>query len=120
MRLLEIVAGPSTDAALARPIAHFADVALGKSIVRCKDSPGFIANRLGVYWLQVGVIEAMDRGLTVEEADAVIGRPMGIPKTGVFGLIDLVGLDLMPHINASLAQRCPRATRSMPPTATCR
>ncbi len=109
MRLLEIVTGPSTDAALAQNVAQFADRALGKSVVWCKDSPGFIANRLGVYWLQVGVIEAMDLGLTVEEADAVIGRPMGIPKTGVFGLIDLVGLDLMPHINASLAKSLPAA-----------
>ncbi len=104
MRLLEIVTGPSTDEALAAAVGQFADAMLGKSVIRCKDSPGFIANRLGVYWLQVGVIEAIDAGLTVEEADAVIGRPMGIPKTGVFGLIDLVGLDLMPHINASLAQ----------------
>jgi 3-hydroxyacyl-CoA dehydrogenase len=107
MRLLEIVAGPQTDAALVESISHCADVVLGKSIVRCKDSPGFIANRLGVYWLQVGVIEAIDAGLRVEEADAIIGKPMGIPKTGVFGLIDLVGLDLMPHINASLGAALP-------------
>jgi 3-hydroxyacyl-CoA dehydrogenase len=107
MRLLEIVTGTRTDEQLAQTVGHFADLALGKSVVRCKDSPGFIANRLGVYWLQVGVIEAIDLGLTVEEADAVIGKPMGIPKTGVFGLIDLVGLDLMPHINASLAKSLP-------------
>jgi 3-hydroxyacyl-CoA dehydrogenase len=107
MRLLEIVCGPHTDPQLADAIGDFADRALGKSVVRCKDSPGFIANRLGVYWLQVGVIEAIDAGLTVEEADAVIGRPMGIPKTGIFGLIDLVGLDLMPHVNASLARALP-------------
>jgi 3-hydroxyacyl-CoA dehydrogenase len=88
-------------------VGRFADRVLGKSIVRCKDSPGFIANRLGVYWLQVGVIEAIDAGLTVEEADAVIGKPVGVPKTGVFGLIDLVGLDLMPHINASLSKALP-------------
>ena len=107
MRLLEIVTGPKTDEHLAETVGQFADQVLGKSIVRCKDSPGFIANRLGVYWLQVGVIEAINLGLTVEEADAVIGKPMGIPKTGVFGLIDLVGLDLMPHINASLAKSLP-------------
>jgi len=107
MRLLEIVAGPATDGAVVDRVADFADRSLGKSIVRCKDSPGFIANRLGVYWLQLGVIEALDAGLTVEEADAVIGKPMGIPKTGVFGLIDLVGLDLMPHVNASLARTLP-------------
>ncbi|MDB6108091.1 MAG: putative 3-hydroxyacyl-CoA dehydrogenase [Gammaproteobacteria bacterium] len=102
MRLVEIVTGADTDLQLAQTVCHFADHVLGKSIVRCKDSPGFIANRLGTYWLQVGVAEAIDAGLTIEAADAVIGKPMGIPPTGVFGLIDLVGLDLMPHINASL------------------
>ena len=107
MRLLEIVTGKNTDPQLAQTVSHFADRILGKSIVHCKDSPGFIANRLGVYWLQVGVIEAIDAGITIEDADAAIGRPMGIPKTGVFGLLDLVGLDLMPHINASLAHALP-------------
>jgi 3-hydroxyacyl-CoA dehydrogenase len=109
MRLLEIVAGAHTDPQLTDAVAHFADRALGKSIVRCKDSPGFIANRLGVYWLQLGVIEAIDAGVTIEQADAIVGKPMGIPKTGVFGLIDLVGLDLMPHINSSLAKALPRS-----------
>jgi 3-hydroxyacyl-CoA dehydrogenase len=107
MRLLELVSGPNTDRELAERIASFADHVLGKSVIRCKDSPGFIANRLGVYWLQVGVVEALALHVTVEEADAVIGKPMGIPKTGLFGLIDLVGLDLMPHINASLAKSLP-------------
>ena len=107
MRLLELVTGPATDPALAARISAFADVTLGKTVVPAKDSPGFIANRLGVFWLQTGVIEAIDAGLTVEAADAIMGRPFGIPKTGVFGLIDLVGLDLMPHINASLAATLP-------------
>jgi len=107
MRLLEIVTGPSTSAEVVDAVCHFADHVLGKNIVRCKDSPGFIANRLGVYWLQVGVIEAIDAKLNVEEADSIIGKPMGIPKTGVFGLIDLIGLDLMPHINASLEKALP-------------
>ncbi|MDE2318730.1 MAG: 3-hydroxyacyl-CoA dehydrogenase [Rhodospirillales bacterium] len=107
MRLLELVTGPETSADLAAKVANFTDHVLGKSVVKAKDSPGFIANRLGVFWLQTGVIEAMDAGLTVEEADAIMGRPFGIPKTGVFGLIDLVGLDLMPHINASLAGALP-------------
>ncbi|HEV7441693.1 MAG TPA: 3-hydroxyacyl-CoA dehydrogenase family protein, partial [Steroidobacteraceae bacterium] len=56
MRLMEIVTGTNTDPQLARTVCDFADHVLGKSIVRCKDSPGFIANRLGVYWLQVGVV----------------------------------------------------------------
>ena len=104
MRLLEVVPGPQTDPATIQAVSEFADRALGKSIVVCNDAPGFIANRVGNYWLQVAVVEAFDAGMTVEEADAVIGRPFGIPKTGVFGLLDLVGLDLMPHVNASLAR----------------
>lgn len=107
MRLLEIITGAQTDPQLARTVSEFADLRLGKSVVYCNDSPGFIANRLGVYWLQVGVVEAVEAGLTVEEADAVLGKPIGFPNTGVFGLIDLVGLDLMPHINASLSQALP-------------
>jgi 3-hydroxyacyl-CoA dehydrogenase len=109
MRLLELVTGPATDPDLAARVTHFVDHKLGKTVVRCHDSPGFIANRLGVYWLQLGVVEAMDLGLTVEEADAVMGKPLGIPNTGVFGLLDLVGLDLMPHITASLAGALPAA-----------
>lgn len=102
MRLLELVTGPATDPELADRVAAFADRRLGKSVVRANDRPGFIANRLGTLWVQLGIVKAIDLGLTVEEADAVIGRPFGIPKTGIFGLVDLVGLDLMPHVSASL------------------
>jgi 3-hydroxyacyl-CoA dehydrogenase len=109
MRLLEVVAGKLSNPDMVAAVSRFADVALGKSVVACKDSPGFIANRLGTYWLQLGVVEAIDAGLTVEAADAVIGRPFGIPKTGVFGLIDLVGLDLMPHVNGSLRRTLPQS-----------
>nr|WP_272214150.1 3-hydroxyacyl-CoA dehydrogenase/enoyl-CoA hydratase family protein [Marinicella sp. W31]MDC2876991.1 3-hydroxyacyl-CoA dehydrogenase NAD-binding domain-containing protein [Marinicella sp. W31] len=107
MRLMELVTGPSTDPALARVVTDFADRRLGKSVVSCNDRPGFVANRLGTTWIQLGVLKALEEGLTVEEADAVMGRPFGIPKTGVFGLIDLVGLDLMPHIGASLKSSLP-------------
>ena len=103
MRLLEIVRGAETDADAVAAIEHFADVALGKSIVACKDRPGFIANRLGCFWIQAAMAEAMAQGITVEEADAVMGKPFGIPKTGVFGLADLIGIDLLPQVNASLA-----------------
>ncbi len=102
MRLLEVVAGTDTDPGLMSEIRDFADRALGKGVVDCKDTPGFIGNRIGVYWLQCAVSEALRMGITVEQADALIARPAGIPKTGVFGLIDLVGLDLMPHILASM------------------
>jgi len=108
MRLLELVTGPATDAGLAEKVSLFCDVALGKSVVVCKDSPGFIANRLGVFWMTGAVTETIEKGLTIEEADAIMGRPFGVPKTGVFGLMDLVGLDLMPHVNASLAGALPK------------
>ncbi len=107
MRLLELVTSDRNSAETVKTIADFCDYRLGKGVVRCKDRPGFIANRLGVYWLQVGAAAAFDMKLDVEDVDAIIGKPFGIPKTGVFGLIDLVGLDLMPHINASMASTLP-------------
>ena len=102
MRLLEVVRGPQTRPDLVERLREFADRRLGKGVVECKDTPGFIANRIGVYWMQCAVIEAMRAGLGVEQADAALGPAVGIPKTGVFGLADLVGLDLMPHVVASM------------------
>ncbi|HEX6144479.1 MAG TPA: 3-hydroxyacyl-CoA dehydrogenase family protein, partial [Geminicoccaceae bacterium] len=91
-----------------RTIAGFADRALGKTVVRCKDTPGFIANRIGSFWMQAAMTSALERGTPVEEADLVIARPFGIPKTGVFGLADLVGIDLLPHVAATLRASLPR------------
>ena len=102
MRLLEIVRGPATRPDLVDRLRAFADRRLGKGVVECKDTPGFIANRIGVYWLQCAVVEAIRAGLSVEQADAALGPALGIPKTGVFGLVDLIGLDLMPHVIASM------------------
>jgi 3-hydroxyacyl-CoA dehydrogenase len=107
MRLLELVAGPKTRAEAALRIVGFADRALGKTVVRCKDTPGFIANRIGCLWMQAAFKHAFEMGLPIEEADAVMGRPLGIPKTGVFGLADLVGIDLLPHVAASLRAALP-------------
>ncbi len=107
LRLLEMVTGERTRGHAVNTIHRFADFRLGKTIVPCKDTPGFIANRIGIYWLQCGVVGAMDMGIGVEEADAVLGRPMGIPKTGVFGLLDMIGLDLMPHVLGSMAEALP-------------
>ncbi len=106
-RLLEIIASKESDTDLLNRLHSFADVALGKGVVLCKDSPGFIANRIGTYWIQKAMIEAVDRDITVEEADAIFSRPFGIPKTGVFALVDLVGLDLIPLITKSMKQLLP-------------
>jgi 3-hydroxyacyl-CoA dehydrogenase len=103
MRLLEVVAGAATRADARTAIRDFADRRLGKGVVDCHDRPGFIANRIGIFWMQCGVVAAQDHGVTVEEADAVLSRPVGIPKTGLFGLLDLVGLDLHPKVDASMA-----------------
>jgi 3-hydroxyacyl-CoA dehydrogenase len=107
MRLLELVAGPETSAEAVARIRDFADHRLGKGVVDAKDTPGFVANRIGVFWIQAAVVEAIDGGLAIEEADAVMGRPIGVPKTGIFGLLDLVGLDLQPKVDASLAAALP-------------
>jgi 3-hydroxyacyl-CoA dehydrogenase len=107
MRLLEVVRGERTDPAAAARLAAFADHALGKSVIFCKDTPGFIANRIGCYWMQAAFKCAFEMALPIEEADAVMGRPLGIPKTGVFGLADLVGIDLLPRVAMSLRGALP-------------
>ncbi len=103
MRLLEMVAPPELDHDLLTGINRFADVNLGKGCVRCNDTPGFIANRIGTFWIQTALLEAIARQLSVEQCDAAMGL-FGIPKTGVFGLLDLVGLDLIPRILESFRQ----------------
>jgi 3-hydroxyacyl-CoA dehydrogenase len=105
MRLLEVVASDKTDKKQVETIKEFGDIRLGKGVIVCKDTPGFIANRIGTYWMQAGVVEAINLGLTVEEADAVGGKPFGIPKTAIFGVMDLVGIDLMPHVANSMQSR---------------
>jgi 3-hydroxyacyl-CoA dehydrogenase len=108
MRLLELVSGPDTAPEVTETLAQFCDVQLGKGVVRCHDTPGFIANRIGIMWMQAGINSAMDSGVTVEEADAVAGKVMGFPSTGLFGLFDLVGIDLMPHLAASMSASLPK------------
>ncbi len=108
MRLLELVSGAATWPELVAAVSRFADTHLGKDSVTCKDTPGFIGNRIGIYWLQCGLLEAIKLGLTVEQADAVMSAPFGIPKTGIFGLLDLVGLDLIPHILGGMKLALPK------------
>jgi 3-hydroxyacyl-CoA dehydrogenase len=107
MRLLELVSGAETKPEILDRLAEFNDQILGKGVVRCQDTPGFLGNRVGVFALQVGLHEALASGVALEDADALIGRPMGIPKTGVFGLYDLIGIDLMSDVVKSLATILP-------------
>ena len=108
MPLLELVSSDKNDAKAVQKLARFMDEKMGKTVIHCQDTPGFIANRVGTYWLTVAMNAAMDAGLTPEEADAIVGKPMGAPKSGVFGLMDMVGLDLMPHISDSLLKNVPK------------
>jgi 3-hydroxyacyl-CoA dehydrogenase len=107
MRLLELVSGKETSKKVVSKLADFNDRHLGKGVVRCADTPGFLGNRVGVFALQVGIDEAINCGLSIEDADALMGRPMGIPKTGVFGLYDLIGIDLMADVVKSLGSILP-------------
>lgn len=102
MRLLEVIGGEDTRPEVLETISAFCDEKLGKAVVHAKDTPGFIANRIGIFWIQCAVNAARDLGLTVEEADAVMGKPIGAPKSGIFDLLDIVGLDLQPMIDKSL------------------
>jgi len=102
MRLLELVRGTDTDDEVVERLAAFNEEALGKGVVTCDDTPGFLGNRVGVFALQVGIDEALGNALPIETADALMGRPMGIPKTGIFGLYDLIGIDLMADVVRSL------------------
>jgi len=107
MRLMELVAGPATAPGIAAKVRGCAERVLGKTVVDCRDTPAFIANRLGCYWMSVAALEAQRLGLTVEQADAVAGAPFGIPRTGIFGLLDLVGIDLVPLVWSSLLGALP-------------
>ena len=88
-------------------LKNFCEENLGKGVIICKDTPGFLGNRVGVYAMQVAMMEAIKMQLSIEEADAIFGRPMGIPKTGVFGLYDLIGLDLMSDVLKSFLKELP-------------
>ncbi|NBX86325.1 MAG: 3-hydroxyacyl-CoA dehydrogenase [Proteobacteria bacterium] len=107
LRLLELVSHGDVVPAAVAAIEDFCDRRLGKTVIHAKDTPGFIANRIGTYWLHAAVVHGLKMGVSVEEADAVLGKPAGIPATGVFGLLDLVGLDLMPHVLGSMLGQLP-------------
>ncbi len=108
LRLLEIVVGKDTDAGVVKTVTEFCDIKLGKGVVKCKDTPGFIVNRILTYFMQSALNVAVADKVSIEVADAVLSKPVGIPKTGVFGLIDLVGVDLMPHLANSLLSTLPK------------
>ncbi len=111
MGLLEIVKNENNDLEKINSLQKFCEIELGKGAIVCNDTPGFLGNRVGVYAMQIAMTEAFKMKLTVEEADAIFGRPMGIPKTGVFGLYDLIGIDLMADVLKSFIKELPKTDK---------
>jgi len=111
MDLLEIVKSENNDLDKINSLKKFCEISLGKGVIVCNDTPGFLGNRIGVFAMQVAMTEAFKMKLSIEEADAIFGRPMGIPKTGVFGLYDLIGIDLMADVLKSFIKELPETDK---------
>ncbi len=107
MRLLELVPDKDTDPALMEFMQQFATEVLGKGVVLCKDTPNFIANRIGVYGFLSALRRALDEGYSVGEVDAILGPNMGHPKSAIFRTTDLSGLDTTAHVAANLYENAP-------------
>lgn len=98
MKLLEIIPTPETLPEVVEQISRFGDETLGKGIVRAKDTPNFIANRIGTFVMALTLHLMQELGFSIEEIDALTGPVMGLPKSATFRLLDLVGLDVLAHV----------------------
>lgn len=107
LHLLEIIPTPDTDPAVVERMRNFAENALGKGVVICKDTPNFIANRM-ISFIQSDIMEfAIENGYTVEEVDKLTGPLLGRPKTGTFRLNDVIGIDVMALVSGNLYDLIP-------------
>lgn len=107
MQLVELVSDEANDNEALNDIEAFLTHKMGKTIVKAHDTPGFIANRIGIFWMMWGLEQAIEQKISVELADSLLGKSLGFPKTGIFGLMDMVGLDLMLDITQSLQKNLP-------------
>ncbi len=107
MRLLEVIPTPDTDPDVTAFFMHYGDVILGKQTVLCKDTPAFIANRVGVYAMAKIYQLTQEIGLSIDTVDALTGPAVGRPKTGTFRLGDLVGMDTAVHVINGMRENCP-------------
>lgn len=106
LKLLELIPTDETDPAVVAGMTAFLEGKVARRVVLAKDTPGFIANRFGMWSMFLAVHAAEKLGLTIEEVDAITGPFLGRPRTGSFRLNDLVGLDIMADIAANLVERC--------------
>jgi 3-hydroxyacyl-CoA dehydrogenase len=104
MRLVEVIPGPDTDPAAMASLSALLDQNLGKEVVRARDTPNFIANRIGTFFILETLRVMEEEGLTVEEVDALTGTAIGLPRTGTFRLADMVGLDILSHVARNFAK----------------
>ena len=102
LHLLEVIPGPATDPALIEFVTSFAQRRLGKGVVLCKDTPNFIGNRIGIFLLGTLAKLTVEQGFTVEEVDALTGPLIGLPNSGTFRLLDIIGLDTAAFVGDNL------------------
>jgi 3-hydroxyacyl-CoA dehydrogenase len=104
MRLLEIIPTPETDPALIEAVSHFSDTQLGKGVVFAKDTPNFIANRIGTFSV-LNVMRLMqEMDMSIEDVDALTGQVVGWPRSATFRTIDMVGLDILGHVVSNMTR----------------
>lgn len=107
LQLLEIIPSPQTDPEIIDFLMDYGQRMLGKKTVLCKDTPAFIANRVGVYAIMSLFHAVKEMELTVEEVDKLTGPVMGRPKSATFRTCDVVGLDTLVHVANGLKENCP-------------
>jgi 3-hydroxyacyl-CoA dehydrogenase len=108
LRLLEIIPGPKTDASVVDFLMKYGDLYLGKETVLCKDTPAFIANRVGIYGIMSALHTVEKLGLSVSEVDKLTGPVIGRPKSATFRTLDVVGLDTAIKVAKGLYDNCPK------------
>jgi len=109
MKLLEIIPSPFTSKDIIRQIADFSERVLGKGVVYAKDTPNFIANRIGAYSIGITIRTMIENGYKIEEVDYITGEAMGRPRLATFRLIDLIGIDVIIHGSKNLYENLPEA-----------
>jgi 3-hydroxyacyl-CoA dehydrogenase len=107
LHLVEVIPGPETSPEVLAAVSQFCDLRLGKGVVPCKDTPNFIANRIGSFFGATIHKLTVEDDLTIEEVDALTGPLIGIPKSASYRLLDIVGLDIWAHVTRNLYTAVP-------------
>jgi 3-hydroxyacyl-CoA dehydrogenase len=118
LHLAEIIPGPETGPELLESVSRYCDVRLGKGVVRCKDTPNFIGNRIGAFYGSTAMKLTVEDDYTIEEVDALTGPLIGLPKSASYRLFDIVGLDIWAHVAGNLYEMVPHdpwRERFLPP-----